>query len=202
MLELRKVAITGGLSCGKSSVCRYFKELGAYVVSADEIVHQLLIPTSNLGRQVIILLGKDIVVNGTIDRSVVAEKVFNRKELLLSLEKLTHPIVLEEIEKQYQQVKNQGKFPLFIAEVPLLFEAGLEKYFDTTIVVWASPEICKQRFIAATGYGENEFYKRMANQMPVDEKAKRADFVINNSGNIKQMHEEVFDLFKTLKLGA
>ncbi len=90
MLKLEKVAITGGLSCGKSSVCRYFKELGAYVISADEIVHQLLIPTNELGQEVIALLGKDIAVNGTIDRSMIAKKVFENKTLLLSLEKLIH----------------------------------------------------------------------------------------------------------------
>ena len=77
MLRLRKVAVTGGLSCGKSSVCRIFKELGAYVVSADEIVHRLLSTKTNLGQQVISLLGKEIITNGKINRSTIAKKVFN-----------------------------------------------------------------------------------------------------------------------------
>lgn len=118
MLTLRKVAITGGLSCGKSSVCRFFKELGAHVVSADEIVHQLLSPTQRLGQQVIALIGGDIVVNGKIDRSIIAKKVFDNKRLLHSLEELIHPVVLNEIEKQYQQVSNQGKAPLFYSRNP------------------------------------------------------------------------------------
>lgn len=198
MLTLRKVAITGGLSCGKSSVCRYFKELGAHVVSADEIVHELLIPTQTLGSQVIALLGKDIVVKGKIDRSIIAKKVFEDKALLRSLEKLVHPVVLNEIEKQYQQIKNQGKAPLFIAEIPLLFEVGSEKCFDTTIAVWAEPEACIQRFIATTGYDENEYFKRMANQMPADEKAKQADYVINNSGNREQLQKAVINIFNKL----
>ena len=202
---MKKVAITGGLSCGKSSVCRAFKELGAYVVSADEIVHQLLTPTKRLGQQVIALLGRDIVVENKIDRSIIAKKVFENKALLHSLEKLIHPVVMEEIEKQYQQVNNQGTTPLFIAEVPLLFEAALKKNFngavddfDAVIAVWAEPEICKQRFMDSTGYGEDEYFKRMANQMPADEKAKRADYVINNSGNLEQIHKAVVDLFNIL----
>lgn len=198
MLRLRKVAVTGGLSCGKSSVCRFFKELGAHVVSADEIVHQLLIPTKTLGRQVIALLGKDIIVEGKIDRSIIAKKVFEDQALLRSLEKLVHPVVLNEIEKEYQQIENHGNTPLFIAEIPLLFEVGSERFFDATIAVWAEPETCIQRFMATTGYDENEYFKRMANQMPADEKAKRADYVINNSGNREQLQKAVVNLFSKL----
>ena len=200
MLKLKKVAITGGLSCGKSSVCRVFKELGAYVVKADEIVHQLLSPDQRLGQQVIALLGNSIVIDGKIERNAIAKIVFENKKLLHSLEKLIHPIVLSEIEKQYQQVSNQGKAPLFIAEIPLLFEVGSEKNFDTTIAVWTNPELCKERFKKATGYGEDEYLKRMANQMPVEEKAAHADYVIENSGSIEQMHEAVVNLF--IKLTA
>ena len=195
MLRLRKVAITGGLSCGKSSVCRSFKELGAYVISADEIVHQLFSSNKHLGQQVIALLGKDIVVEGKIDRRIIAKKVFKDKALLQALEELIHPIVLNEIEKKYQQVNNQGKAPLFIAEIPLLFEVVSEKTFDKTIAVWADPEVCKKRFEATTGYGGDEYEKRMANQMPGEEKAKRADYVIENSGNIEQLYQAVVNLF-------
>ena len=76
------MAVTGGLSCGKSSVCRIFKELGAYVVSADEIVHQLLSPDTNLGQKIISLLGTEIVVNQKLDRSRIAEMYFKNPELL------------------------------------------------------------------------------------------------------------------------
>jgi len=198
MLTLKRVAITGGLSCGKSTVCRFFKEQGAFVVSADEVVHRLLTPDSYLGQQVIALLGKEIVTQDKIDRSIVAKKVFNDKTLLRSLEELIHPAVLKEIEKQYQQISNQGNFPLFIAEIPLLFEAASEKKFDAVIAIWADPETCKKRFMTATGYKEEEYIKRMANQMPADEKMKRADYVVNNSGTLKQTHQSVVELYKIL----
>lgn len=198
MLRLRKVAITGGLSCGKSSVCQYFKELGAHVVSADEIVHQLLIPTQPLGCQVVALLGQDIVVKGKIDRSIVAKKVFNDKALLRTLEEFMHPAVLDEIKKQYQHIKNQGNSPLFIAEIPLLFETGSEKFFDAAIAVLADSKTAMQRFMSATGYDENEYLKRMANQMPADEKAKRADYVIDNSGNKEELQKAVKNIYNKL----
>lgn len=198
MLKLRKVAVTGGLSCGKSSVCRFFNDLSAYVVSADEIVHQLLVPDQPLGRQVIALLGNDIIVKGKIDRSMIAEKVFKDDALLHSLEKLVHPAVLNEIEKQYQQIKNQGKAPLFIAEIPLLFETGTDKQFDAVIAVWTEQKASLNRFIASTGYTEEEYFKRMANQMPADEKAKKADYVIDNSGNREDLQKAVTNIYNKL----
>lgn len=197
---MRKVAITGSLSSGKSSVCREFNGLGAYVVNADEIVHQSLSSDQHLGQQIITLLGNRIIVNGKIDRNAIANIVFKDKTLLRSLEKLIHPIVLNEIEEKYQHISNQGKASLFIAEIPLLFEAGLEKNFNSTIAVWADPDVCKKRFIAATGCGADEYIERMSNQMPPEEKAKRADYVIDNSGNMEQMRQAVVNLF--IKLTA
>ena len=197
MLTLRKVAITGGLSCGKSSVCRFFKELGAQVISADEIVHQLLSLKTSLGQQVIALLGEKIVVNDKIDRSAIAKIVFNNPALLQSLQKLIHPVVFSEIEKQYQQSLKQGKAPLFVAEIPLLFEAHGGHFFDATIAVWAEPNACRQRFIAA-GHNEDEYDQRMAFQLSADEKVKLADYVINNSGNLEQTRHAVADLFAKL----
>src|ERR1700733_7337913 len=128
MLKLRKIAVTGGLSCGKSSVCRIFKELGATVVSADEIVHQLLSPQVSFGQQVIMLMGPDIVVKGQIDRSRIAKKVFNNRTLLNSLEKILHPAVNNEIENLYQTALAKHKDKIFVAEIPLLYESDFGQF--------------------------------------------------------------------------
>lgn len=198
MLTSRKIAVTGGLSCGKSSVCRVFKELGANVISADEIVHQLLTPNTNLGQQVIKLLGDEIVLNKQIDRSAIAKRVFGNPKLLLSLEKLLHPAVLEEVEKQYQKVNGQHAATLFVVEVPLLYEIAGEGSFDCVIDVWADPEVCRKRFKTATGYGDDEYDKRMARQLSPEEKAKRADYVVNNSGSMLEMRDSVIKIFNEL----
>jgi dephospho-CoA kinase len=198
MLKLNKVAVTGGLSSGKSTACRFFKELGAHVVNADEIVHQLLSPKNPIGQQVITLFGEDVVVNGQIDRSKIANIVFNHPKLLRSLEKLLHPAVMSEIDKQYQQVKHQGKATLFIAEVPLLFEIEGEQFFDYTIAVSTDSAVSRQRFKASTGYGDDEYNKRMGQQMAPEEKTQRADFVINNSGSEEEMRRTVSDLYNKL----
>jgi len=187
---LVKVAVTGGLSCGKSSICRIFKELGAHVVSSDEIVHNLLMsPTTPLGQQVVALLGTDIIVNGQIDRSIIAKKVFNDRVLLQSLENIIHPAVFNEIDKQYQQLKDKDNLTFFVAEIPLLFETNGESHYDYTVVVETSKKLSQERFKATTGHENEEYERRMARQLPPEIKAARADFVINNNGNLSQLRQ-------------
>lgn len=199
MLGLIKVAVTGGLSCGKSSVCRFFKELGSWVISADEIAHHLLSVDTEMGQRAVDLLGNDIVVKGKIERNVVANKVFNNHVLLSSLEKLLHPAILDEIENQYQQA-NVEQAPLFVAEIPLLFEIDRQGYFDLIINVWSDPETCQKRFMAATGHDADEYKKRMARQLPPEEKARRADININNTGDLRNLRRAVVDIFTQLTL--
>jgi dephospho-CoA kinase len=199
MLSLRKIAVTGGLSSGKSTVCCFFKELGAYVVSADDIVHQLLSSRTDLGQEIISLLGNEIVVDGNIDRKLIAKQVFNNQALLMSLENLLHPAVMAEIENQYRQIQKQGKAPLFVAEIPLLFEASAEEDFDHIIVVLSSSSISRHRFISA-GNTSEEYDKRMARQLAPEEKARRADYVINNKGTKQELKTIVTGIFNKLSL--
>jgi dephospho-CoA kinase len=194
MLKLNKIAVTGGLSCGKSSVCRIFSELGATVVSADEIVHQLLSPQVPYGQQVIKLLGPEIVVKGQIDRSKIAKKIFNDLTLLYSMEKILHPAVKSEIEKHYQSSLSNKESKLFVAEIPLLFESDLGQ-FDATVAVIADINLCKQRYEQTTGFEKSEFEKRMARQLSPEEKAKKADFVITNNGSFEDLHLAVEPIY-------
>jgi dephospho-CoA kinase len=197
MLNLKKVAVTGGLSCGKSSVCHLFGELGAYVASADEMVHQLLSPETNVGQNVIQLIGSDIVIQNRIDRSKIAKKVFNQPELLKALEQILHPEVRDEIEKHYQKACQQGIATLFVVEIPLLFESSFGKY-DYTVAVVANENICKERFIQKSGYPEDEYNRRMSQQLSPLEKAKRADFVIRNEGTLDQLRNAVIDVYSKI----
>lgn len=194
MLTLEKVAITGGPASGKSTVCRFFKECGAYVLSADDIVHQLLTTESEIGQQVIALLGKDIVTHHHIDRTKIAEKVFEDKTLLEALEGLLHPAVKKEILHQYDQVAHSQSHPLFVVEIPLLFEAGWEDAFDMTIAVIADTDTCRKRF----EQGPEEYERRLQRQLPPKEKAKRANTIILNNGTLEEMRETVKTLFKEL----
>lgn len=190
MLELKKVAITGGLASGKSTVCQFFQELGAYVVSADAIVHGLLKPQTDLGQKILRLLGSDILQNGKIDRQKIAEKVFRNPDQLIKLEQLIHPAVLEEIARLYEQVRREKKYTLFVVEMPLLFEIGAEPFYDASIAVVTDATAAKKRFMAA-GHTQQEYEERMRRQLSPEDKATRARYTLLNNGSKADLRKEV-----------
>lgn len=199
MLTLKKVAVTGGLASGKTSVCRILENLGAYIVSADEIVHQLLSPSTPVGQQVISLLGSDIVRNHDIDRKKIAEKVFSQPNQLKALEALLHPAVLDEVKRRYNAVKSKGNSKLFVAEIPLLYESESESFFDAVITVMADPALARKRFTQKTDHSPLEFERRMERQLDPHHKAARADFVIVNNGTFEELNDAVGKVFLTLR---
>jgi len=189
-----KIAVTGILACGKSSVTHSFKELGAYVVSADQVVHQLLNEHQGCKDAIIELLGEEIATDGRIDRKKIGEKVFASPELLEKLEAILHPAVGKEIDRQYQEFLTKGDSPLFVAEIPLLFEASDMPQFDKIIAVVTDEEKCRKRFSGE----EQEFNRRMARQLSQKEKASRADIVIKNDGTLDDLKEHVKQVFNQL----
>jgi len=196
MLKLCKIAITGGVASGKSLVCQFLKEYGAYVVNADKIVHQLLSPSTVIGRQVIDLLGPSIVDGDRIDRVKVGTIVFSDKHKLIALEQILHPAVVKEIETLYKQAQHQIPLPtLFVAEVPLLFEADLAPFFDAVVTVVADEKLCKTRFKKA-GFPSSEYDLRMSRQFSVHEKKIRANFIIYNEGTVEELKQEVQQFYK------
>lgn len=198
MLRLKKVAITGGLSSGKSSVCRFLKDLGCYVVSADEVVHNLFTPNHPTAQKVIELLGQDVVIHGRVDRGRVAAKVFTNPDLLGSLEHLLHPEVMEEIERRYEEARKNPSCPLFVAEIPLLFEVQGEGEFDFVIAVSSKEEFCRERFALKTGLEATEYDRRMSRQLSPKAKAGRADFVLENNSSLNDLQSATHALFQKL----
>lgn len=189
---LKKIAVTGGLSTGKSTVCSLLKAEGAFVISADEIVHQLLSPQTPIGQAVLRVFGKTILVQGRIDRKKLSEIVFSHPEKLKQLEEITHPAVFEEIEQAYERVKNDPSYSLFVAEIPLLYESKSRTQFDSVISVVASQEICKRRFIQTDlSSFPDEFEKRMARQLALKQKAIYSDYIIENEGTLEDLKQTI-----------
>ncbi len=198
MLKLKKLAITGGLASGKTSVCRILQELGAYIISADEVVHQLLSPQSELGKQVIAIFGRDIVKNASFDRKKIAAYAFADPTKLQKLEQLLHPAVLKTIHQAYQDLLTHNPPPLFAAEIPLLFEISAEQWFDAVLVVSASESIARERFKTTSGYPDEQFLQRSNRQLPIEEKIKKADYIIYNDGSVNDLKKQVEALFQML----
>ena len=128
---MKKIAVTGAYLSGKSTVCQIFADHGAFVIDADKIAHQLL--NGPCFQAVVELLGPDVAINHTIDRQKVAQKVFNNKDQLKNLENILHPQIFKTIQDEY----NQANANFFVAEIPLLFEAHWDPFFDITICVIA-----------------------------------------------------------------
>ncbi|WP_434062173.1 dephospho-CoA kinase [Candidatus Rhabdochlamydia oedothoracis] len=195
---MKKLAITGGLSSGKTTVCHLFKDLGAFVVSADEIVHNLLVPDSIIGQKLVQLFGPSIAENNYLNRKKIAQQAFIDIRLLKVLEALIHPVVYTEIEKEYQHARQAGKYPLFIAEIPLLYELFKQDEFDIVITVTADLSICQKRFIKQTHQTIREFEQRMAQQIDPESKAKKSDYVIKNNGSLAYLKDQVTKLYSLL----
>ena len=187
---MRKIAITGNLASGKSTVGRILQEYGAYVVDADEIVHSLLSPHTPTGKKVIELLGPEIVVGNQIDRKKISEIVFSDFKKLMSLEKILHPVVKQEIDQRFNHIKNNPSYKMFVAEVPLLFEAGWENDFDTVIAVIADEAIARQRSTSP------HFDQRQARHQR--DKTSQADIVITNNGDLNMLKSSIAEIIDRL----
>lgn len=198
MLVLKKIAITGGLSCGKSTVGKLFEDHGAYLLDSDKIVHNLLKDNNKVQSDVTELLGPSIWSNGQINRKKIAEIVFKNPLLLTDLEKILHPRVRDEIENKFKEISKQKNWKLFVVEIPLLFESslGFEKDYDYTIAVLADPHLSKERF--GQKYPIEEFEKRSKRQLSNDEKAKKANFVIFNNGNLENLKQKFNQVYSQI----
>ncbi len=197
MLKLKKIAITGGVASGKTSVCQFFREFGAFVVNADAIIHELLVPDTELGKEIIRQIGHDIVKQGSIDRKALADKVFTNPEQLKRLEKLLHPVLFQRIEEQYVNACQSGMYTLFVVEMPLLFEIQQESFYDDTIAVLADEAIARRRFERA-GFKPADYDYRMSRQLSPRQKVARAHYTIQNNGSLEDLKKEVFALNQTI----
>ena len=202
MLDLVKVAVTGGLASGKSTFCRELQKLGAYYISADQILHKLLEQDLTIAKALRELLGDEIIVDEGINRGKIADIVFESQELLKQVEAILHPAIqakIQEIyEESYKLIAKTVQKALFVVEVPLLFEACMEKWYDFVIAIVAIDSIACARYELKTGHLPKEYERRMQHQLAPADKAKRADYIVENNHTLEEFQEKAKALFKSL----
>ena len=179
------IAVTGPLASGKSTFVQLLGELGAETVSADEVVHYLLAEDDETITRVVERFGEGVRGESGIDRKALGRVVFGDTEALSDLEEILHPRVREEMERR---AAGSGA-DLFVAEIPLLFEGGGEERFDLTVAV-TSPEERRQAWAEERGMEEEQRRAIEDRQFSQEEKARRADVVVENDGDLDKLREQ------------
>jgi dephospho-CoA kinase len=186
-----KVAITGGAGSGKSTVARMFQELGVPVLDADAAARRAVAVGSPAWQELRRLYGPEyFLADGELDRGKVAARVFADPEEKRRLETVIHPRVAEAIKARLQELEAQGA-PLVLVEVPLLFEAGLDRAYAKVIVVEVDPAHQVQRLSARDGRPAAEIAGILQAQLPLKDKVKKADFVVDNRGDLNNTLRQV-----------
>ena len=189
------VGLTGGLGAGKSEALRALAELGAATLSTDEVVHSLL--ASDLRDEVVARLGPQVAPDGSIDRALVAERVFGDEDATAWLEQLLWPRVGERVAAWRAEVEAAERPPrAAVVEVPLLFESGMEGVFDRTIAVVAGEEERERR---AGARGHAAVADRERRQLSQEEKAQKADFTVRNDGTLEELKQVLSRVLATLE---
>jgi dephospho-CoA kinase len=187
------IVLTGGIATGKSTVASLLALNGMRVIDADSISHKILDDSSAWVEET---FGSEYVNNSKVDRAKLGNMIFSNPDAKRILEDFLHPKIRAEIEKQ--SVKQDSfKFP-YLIDIPLFFEKGAYDIKDS-VVVYTPSEIQLKRFMKRNGYSKEESLKRISSQMPIEEKKKRATWVIDNSKNLKHLQQEVEEFVTKIK---
>ena len=197
---MKWIGLTGGIASGKSTAAQYLQELGFPVVDADQIAREVLAKGGSGLKAVVKQFGRELLdSNGELDRRALGRIVFAQPEKLRELEAIVHPFVREKMREEKTRFE-QAQFPAAFYDVPLLFEKGLQDDFDFVVVVTSPEPLQTQRLKSRNSLGDQEIADRLSRQIPLAEKEKRADFVIQNTGTLADLKRQVLEMLSSLGL--
>jgi dephospho-CoA kinase len=201
---LLKVGLTGGIAAGKSVVGEMFAALGAHVIQADEISHQLMQPGEAVYREVVAHFGAEILdPDGSVNRARLAELAFGSKpSRVQELNQIVHPAVIRREEEWMDEVRRHDPHAVAVVEAALILEAGMARGLDRLVVVTCWPEQRIERWARRMKVDDEtarrEVIRRMAAQLPDEEKIKAADYVVDNSGSLDETRRQVEEIYSKL----
>ena len=193
------LGLTGSLGTGKTTVAKMFFDLGAKVMDADAIAHRLMRRGGAAFKPIVRHFGEKILKAGEIDRRKLAEIVFNDVRQLDKLCRIIHPLVAKEIKDTIANFKRRQAKQTIVLDVPLLIEAGFNEWVDYVVVVKANRKMQLDRAVRRMGLTRAEAVKRLNVQMPILEKIRCADIIIDNRGNLTETKKQVRKIWQKIQ---
>ena len=186
---MMKIGLTGGIATGKSSVSRYLREKGYQVIDADSLVHELQAPGGQLYKLLLEKLGPVILhEDGSLNRPLLAERFFQNQDLRSWSDQAQGAIIRQELRALMERAE-EGE--LLFMDIPLLFEQDYETWFDQIWLVTAPEEVQMERLMARNNLDIKAAKARIASQMPLEAKKKRAHFLLDNGGSLEATYQQI-----------
>jgi len=193
------IGLTGGIGSGKSLAASFFKELGAYIIDADQISKDLVQPGQSALIEIVSHFGENILDStGNLDREKLAKIVFQESDQKSALEDILHPKIFEKEQKEYLSICAKDTNAIVILDAALLIESGNYKHVEKVIVVRSTMEAQIQRIVSRNGLNSDDIELRINNQMSLEEKLKFADFFLDNNLEPEDLRQKVQDLYPKL----
>ncbi|MFT8363256.1 MAG: dephospho-CoA kinase [Sporolactobacillus sp.] len=189
-----RIGLTGGIASGKTTVANWLKQQEIALIDADQIARQVVAPNEEGLSRIRAHFGNSVVKqDGSLDRNKLGQLVFSHHRKLKELNELLHPLIRARMKAQLADLQAHG-CPFVFLDIPLLFESHLEDWVDRIVVVYVPQELQLRRLMARNSLDPQAATARIDAQLPLEEKARRADAVINNSGSLEATHEQLHQL--------
>ena len=194
------VGLTGGVASGKTAVSQILKEEGAYIINADQIARELVLPHKPAWSELIRAFGQEILQeDGSIQRKKLADKVFADPKQRKFLNQILHPRIKEEMDRRAKEIGEKDPEAIVVIDAPLIIELGDHREMDKLIVVTSTQPQQIERLKDRDGTNPEEALRIVSSQMPLKEKLKFADYVIRNEGSMEEMKKRAKEVYQELK---
>ena len=194
----KTLGVTGGIGSGKTAACRLFEDLGARVFYADVEAKQLMEQDPDARAEIVAAFGPESYdAEGRLNRAYLAAKVFGNEENVARINAIVHPRVFAAFQRAQAEAERDG-VALLIHEAALIFEAGGDRHLDAVAVVDAPEDVRIRRVVARDSVAPEQVRTRMSHQLPPDELRRRADYLIDNTGSLEDLREEVERVYRAV----
>ncbi|MFF2090811.1 dephospho-CoA kinase [Paenibacillus sp. NPDC058174] len=194
-----KIGLTGGIATGKSTVASMLVERGALLVDADQVAREVVMPGEPALEAVASKFGQAVIhkEDGTLDRKALGAIVFNNKDKLAQLEGILHPAIRTRMQQRIQQYEIDFPQKLVVADIPLLYETGQASLYDGIMVAYVPEKLQLERLMLRNAIDADEAQHRVKLQMDIEEKKRRAEWVIDNSGTLEETSRQISLFWKS-----